>query len=425
MRYSLHSENDQFVGVDLETRPQEKGAVPGPLWLANTVRVFLPHGFPSTVRPWYVPYTVWSLAASVVSSASGVIATQSLLTAIGVGAPTAIAGAAAVNWVLKDGLGQLGGVLFAAGVHTRFDSDPKRYRILASVALDLAILLEIFTQMFPSLFLPIAAVANIGKNISWLSASSSRAGIHRSFILGENLADVTAKATSQAIAASTLGTALGIACSTITQGAVENTLCVFAVLATIHLSCTYSALCSVELNTLNAQRFSVVSLQFLQHGTVPSISEVAQGEQFISSYRCPLASHSTLDLGAPLPSLCPSLAALQRTRALMGDRPYIITCSNGEKQAAVRILFCSTANSTDVLEGMLAVSKLRSLLASSSSSSSPPSSSSGVELLDALEWTKENASKFLAALHHQGWNTEDLFLEDRPVRIEISSTETS
>ena len=35
--------------------------------------------------------------------------------------------AAALNWVIKDGMGQLGGVLFASFINTRFDADPKRF----------------------------------------------------------------------------------------------------------------------------------------------------------------------------------------------------------------------------------------------------------------------------------------------------------
>jgi hypothetical protein len=51
---------------------------------------------------------------------------QSLLCAIGIGASEALPLAATLNWVIKDGLGQLGGVIFASVVSNRFDADPKR-----------------------------------------------------------------------------------------------------------------------------------------------------------------------------------------------------------------------------------------------------------------------------------------------------------
>ena len=37
----------------------------------------------------------------------------------------AIPMAAALNWIIKDGLGQLGGLLAVAAINTKFDSDPK------------------------------------------------------------------------------------------------------------------------------------------------------------------------------------------------------------------------------------------------------------------------------------------------------------
>lgn len=44
---------------------------------------------------------------------------QSLLCAIGIGASEALPLAATLNWVIKDGLGQLGGVIFASVVRWR------------------------------------------------------------------------------------------------------------------------------------------------------------------------------------------------------------------------------------------------------------------------------------------------------------------
>lgn len=105
---------------------------------------------------------------------------------------------------------------------------PSRRRVPAAVALDASILLEVLTPLVPSLFLPMASAANVGpcappeprparasrhavrgregKNVSWLAASASRAGIHASLAVSDNLADVTAKTGSQTIAASLLGT---------------------------------------------------------------------------------------------------------------------------------------------------------------------------------------------------------------------------
>ena len=60
-----------------------------------------------------------------------VLATQSMLMAIGLGASSALPAAATLNWIIKDGFGQLGGVLFASFIGNRFDADPKRWKMIA------------------------------------------------------------------------------------------------------------------------------------------------------------------------------------------------------------------------------------------------------------------------------------------------------
>jgi len=70
--------------------------------------------------------------------------------------------AAALNWIIKDGLGQLGGVVYASFVSDKFDSEPKRFRFQATVAMQGANVLELLTPLWPGSFLLIASISNIG-----------------------------------------------------------------------------------------------------------------------------------------------------------------------------------------------------------------------------------------------------------------------
>jgi len=81
----------------------------------------LPHGYPSSVKDGYDKYVIGQMAGAITGSASGVFSMQALLYAVGLG-QGAIPMAAALNWVIKDGLGQLGGVLAVHLVNTKFDS---------------------------------------------------------------------------------------------------------------------------------------------------------------------------------------------------------------------------------------------------------------------------------------------------------------
>ena len=77
--------------------------------------------------------------------------------------------------MLKDGLGQLGGIIFASRYGGRFDEDIKKWRFFAMFSLNLSILIEIMTLKFPHLFLLLASSSNAMKNICFLMAAASRA----------------------------------------------------------------------------------------------------------------------------------------------------------------------------------------------------------------------------------------------------------
>ena len=81
-------------------------------------RHFLPAHYPRSVCQSYASYASHSFLGSVAGAAAMVLSTQALLVAVGVGAPCAAPMAAALNWALKDGAGQLGGVLFARRLGT-------------------------------------------------------------------------------------------------------------------------------------------------------------------------------------------------------------------------------------------------------------------------------------------------------------------
>ncbi|RYG41697.1 hypothetical protein EON68_02795, partial [archaeon] len=197
---------------------------------------------------------------------AAVLSTQALLYAVGLGAGS-IPVAAALNWVIKDGLGQLGGVLSAALINNRFDADPKKWRYTSAMLLDISTLLEILTPLAPAAFVPLGALANVGKNISWLAASATRAGMHQTLAINGNLADVTAKAGSQTIAASTAGTVIGVALSPLIGSGATNILIAFLVLSFLHQLCVHLGLQRMVLPTLSAMR--------LASATAPLYSAIA------------------------------------------------------------------------------------------------------------------------------------------------------
>lgn len=95
----------------------------------NIIQQLLPFGYPHSVKSGYGRFALFHMLSSIMGTVCGVLSMQSLFHAVGIGSNTTLPLAAAVNWILKDGLGQLGGVLFASYVNSRFDADPKRWLV--------------------------------------------------------------------------------------------------------------------------------------------------------------------------------------------------------------------------------------------------------------------------------------------------------
>lgn len=131
--------------------------------LYDTILIhFVPVQYPISVQqPGYTMYATYSFIAAIAGSASMVISTQILLStmftvtstttaASSIGTSTSTAATAgALNWVMKDGIGQLGGIIVASqmGNYHAFDNNPKRYRMYSAMLLDLAAFIEICTPL--------------------------------------------------------------------------------------------------------------------------------------------------------------------------------------------------------------------------------------------------------------------------------------
>lgn len=256
-------------------------------------KTFLPLNYPQSTHPSFSRYCWWNALHNVAGTMAGTLATQALLQGLQFSAPATNGVAATVNWVIKDGFGLFGGVIFAAFASANFDSQPKRYRWLAGLALEGAMLLEILTPLVTPLwspgFLLLASLSNVGKNMAWLAISATRASFHQSFALQGNLGDITAKAGAQSVAASFVGTILGIGLNWFVTLTPENLVAMWLPFAVLHTWSLYKSSASVCTRTLNKERFQLAcEITTSDIGPVKlkvrSPEEVAGGESFARSY---------------------------------------------------------------------------------------------------------------------------------------------
>lgn len=109
-------------------------AAPLRAWLSKLADAlaesFLPN--PRDVTDDYWHWLPWRLSQRFFSSTMTNFSTQSLLMAVGVGAKRSLAASAAINWMLKDGLGRLARMTVATQFGQSFDADLKRLRFVTS-----------------------------------------------------------------------------------------------------------------------------------------------------------------------------------------------------------------------------------------------------------------------------------------------------
>lgn len=236
---------------------------------------FLPVGFPASVRtPDYTGFYSWLFFQNVAGSTSYIMSMEALLHAVGVSS-SALGWAAAASWVLKDGLGSIG-MIFAAkilGDNNKFDADTLRAKWRADVAHNLGVSFELMTLVFPALFLPLASLANTLKGIAGLTNGACRASINRHLATQNNLGDVTAKGHAQGLAAYLTGLGLGVGLDSMIPALtslfhvvapgvdlprVVALWTAFACLAVVHVTCSYMALRSIALRSMNIERSSIL-----------------------------------------------------------------------------------------------------------------------------------------------------------------------
>ncbi|RZC49063.1 hypothetical protein C5167_017487 [Papaver somniferum] len=248
----------------LETTPQDPFVE-----MMSFVRSYVvPEGFPDSVTPSYVPYMTWRALKHFFGGAMGVFTTQSLLSSVGVSRNTAASGAVSINWILKDGAGRVGKMLFARQ-GKKFDNDLKQLRFAGDLLMELGAGIELATAAVPHLFLPLACAANVAKNVAAVTSTSTRTPIYKAFAKGENIGDVTAKGECVGNIADLLGTGLSIIISKRNPSLVAT----FSLLSCGYVLSSYQEVKSVVLRTLNRTRFSVAVESFLKTGHVPSLQE--------------------------------------------------------------------------------------------------------------------------------------------------------
>jgi len=224
--------------------------------------VFLPQGYPDSVCDDYYRYQLWDTLQAFCSTITGTLTTQAVMKGVGVGDTAATPFAAAVTWIMKDGMGMVGRITFAWFEGTRLDGDCKKWRLFADILNDMAMALELLLPMFLTYSTHILCIATALKSIVGVAGGATRAAITQHQAIRNNMADVSAKDGSQETFVNLCASVVGIIILAIFDEG-KFVWHLFTVFTVIHLYANYQAVLSLKMVTLNNARLILLLRTYL------------------------------------------------------------------------------------------------------------------------------------------------------------------
>jgi hypothetical protein len=235
---------------------------------------------------------------------------------------------------------------FSSMLMTNGDQNLLQLRFSGDLLMELGAGIELATAAFPQLFLPMACIANVVKNVAAVTSTSTRTPIYKAYAKGENIGDVTAKGESVGNIADLLGTGLSILISKSNPSLVTS----FAFLSCGYLLSSYHEVRSVVLNTLNRARFTVAVDSFIKTGYVPTLKDGNSQETVFN----PPWRHEPVAIGSRFGEAFQEPASFIAIKPMFEDERYIVTYNPTKDK--VYALLKDQAKPDDILKAAFHVS---------------------------------------------------------------------
>ncbi|KAM7470236.1 hypothetical protein LguiA_008419 [Lonicera macranthoides] len=389
--------------------------------LVSFIRSYVvPEGFPDSVTPSYVPYMTWRALKHFFGGAMGVFTTQTLLNSVGVSRNQAVPGAVAINWILKDGAGRVGKMLFARQGR-KFDYDLKQLRFAGDLLMELGAGVELATAAVPHLFLPLACAANVAKNVAAVTSTSTRTPIYKAFAKGENIGDVTAKGECVGNVADLLGTGLSI----IIAKKNPSLFTTFGLLSCGYLLSSYQEVKSVVLHTLNRARFTVAVETFLKTGRVPTLQE---GNVMETVFNFPWSKDRPIVLGSRFKDAFQDVNSYLAVEPVFEKERYVVTYN--PSKGNIYALLKDQAKPDDILKAAFHAHVLLHVIRSSNDNQSSmrqsennhsivlsPSANFSAHLAESYKMVSAFFAPFKSKAKEQGWVMSESHLNPGRARL--------
>ncbi|KXJ29502.1 RUS1 family protein C16orf58-like [Exaiptasia diaphana] len=239
---------------------------------------FLPQGYPDSVSKDYLEYQIWDTSQAFCSSITGTLATQAMLKGYGVGDDKATILAATITWLLRNGSGMVGSILFAWMQGSNLDCYAKKWRLFADILNDASIFVELLSPYFKPYFIFFACISSIAKSVVGVAGGATRAALTQHQARRDNMADVAAKDGSQETLVNLLALLAGLVITPLVSGNIILTWTLFFIFTFLHLYFNFRAVSSVVMETLNITRLHILVQDYLLNDRILTPDEVAKRE---------------------------------------------------------------------------------------------------------------------------------------------------
>lgn len=271
--------------------------------------------------------------------------THALLQGAGVGSASASALAAALQWILRDGVGMLTSVLFAVRYATYFGEYVKEWRLFADVINDVGLLLDMVSALVPpEAYVYVLCCSAVCKALCGVAAGTTKLCVTNHFCLRNNASDVSAKEGTQETAVTLVGLISGMLITTLFDSNRTFAWISFIVLTALHVYANFKAVRSLNFSTVNRSRLWLLTARFassqLSGGSdAPrqscSVKDINSSENLINSYfiatRGPSVGERLSDVLKKI-SCTATVTPLMKWKMLntyFGDRMYCVVPIRG------------------------------------------------------------------------------------------------
>ncbi|KAM3586760.1 hypothetical protein VKS41_001817 [Umbelopsis sp. WA50703] len=380
--------------------------------------MFLPVGYPESVHECYAKFHAWLFLETYVGSAIGVLCSQAMLASLGLGEAEAAGGAVAIQWVLKDGIGEVGKLFFIKRFASSFDSHPKTWKMVCEGFSSIGSALQLCTAyVSPKFFLPLAATGNMFELIHYSIWAASHMTFTRNFALSGNVGDIVAKDDAQMSTAHLMGMISGVGLISVSHNP-TFLFSAFAILSPLNIWFTYKLLKTAQFEILNQAKLTLLSRSYIDTGKVVDIDDLKDREFMFGEFIKQIPGRGgigvKIKLGAGADKAFRGAGEVERIVEVMRNENYLINYHNN----CMWVMFHDDAESNDVIKSVLHSLRFHDILTSQNANKEQDWDQYAQAMKDSLLWTREKFPEFVASLDNKDWQSDSVYWNDSGVRVE-------